>query len=330
VRPLVVVLATAALAGCAGGNARQHSEPLPPASLYLAGDGVLTIVDVDAGYVEEMALSELAPGDPAHRIVRRGDRLVFWGRDTFVVDADVGTPPRRLGDSWFFVPSAHPERVWLARLDPGSPDTVRALAGLTETAVDGRVTVAHVRPPAGRWPVAAVGDALVFERRRGGLELWEPSSGAFTQRLPGAVLGPSQGDFLGWCEGEDGPLHVTNVRAGSDRLVAVPAGFVAFDCPRGAFSPTGDFLAIAMRSSRLLDSPRTLVLVDLDTGERDVVEGSTVGPDYVFVAWSRGGERVFVSGARGDRRELVEYRPGAARATPLQLDVAPFYGMAAR
>jgi hypothetical protein len=76
------------------------------------------------------------------------------------------------------------------------------------------------------------------------------------------------------------------------------------------------------------DGERTLTLVDLEAGVATPVAGSTVDPDYVYVAWSSAGDRVFISG--GDAtRELLQYRLGEARAVRIPVRVRDFYGMAA-
>jgi hypothetical protein len=328
---LLAWIALLVVAGCGRTESDSPSvgSPPEPTLLYLAGDGALTVVDVDAGTAKVHTIAELAPGDPTQRIVRRGNRLVLWGRDTFVLDLDLRSPPRKLGDSWFFIPSAKPDRVWLAHLDPASPDTMRTLAGVREVSVDGRVTFPHVRPPGGGWPVAAVGDALVFEDRRGGLELWNPATGEFTRRLPGASLGPSQGELLAWCEGDGRVLHVTDVGNDRDQAVAPPQGFVAFDCGSGAFSPDSLSLAVLARAGGY-EADRSLALVDLASGAAEAVAGSTVHPDYMFVAWSSEGDRVFLSGGPDDERHLLQYRLGEPNAIPLPVEVRDFYGMAAR
>lgn len=328
VRPVLLMwVALLALVGCGGSEA---DAPSVSATMFLAGDGVLTVVDVDTARAEVRPLATLTPGDPPHRIVRRGSGLVLWGGDTYVLDDDLRAPPRKLGDSWFFVPSAKPDRVWLAHLDPESPETVRALAAVSEVSVDGRVTVPRVPPPQGRWPVAAVGDDLVFESRRGGLELWSPTARAYTGRLPEAALGPSQGDLLAWCRDEGRTLHVTDVRMESDRAIAPPDGFAAFDCASGAFSPDGQSLAVPVVRSLEHGVSRSLAFVDVEEGVATAVQGSTVHPDYVFVAWPEGGDRVFLSGGPADDRQLLQYRVGEPRAVRVPVDVRDFYGMAAR
>jgi hypothetical protein len=326
--PRIALVSWIALLVAACGGDGDSPTASQPTKLFLAGDGELTVVDVDAGRAERHRLAELAPGDPPHRIVRRGDALVFYGGETYVLDPGLRSPPRKLGDSWFFIPAAKPDRVWLAQLDPASPETVRALAGLREVSVDGRVTVRRVRPPEGRWPMAAVGDVLVFEDRRGGLELWDRAARQVTRRLPGAWLGPSQGDLLAWCKDDGRTLHVTNVRTGDDRAVVPPQDFSAFDCSSGAFSPDGASLAIPVLVAGF-EAGRLLALVDLESGSAEAIDASGVAAGYVYVAWSSGGDRVFMSGGDGRTRELLQYRPGEPEAVRVPVDVGDFYGLAA-
>ena len=329
-RLLLLAVALVAIAGC---GVMEHDSPgtsssREPTLVFLAGDGRLTVVDVDAGRAVVHELAVLATGDPLYRIVPRGDGLVVYGGDTYVLDPELRAPPRKLGDSWLFIPSAEPDRVWVAVLDRTSPEAVRALATVREVTADDRVTSPDIHPPGGRWPVAAVGDELVFEdHREGGRELWNPSTRKFTRRLPGASRGPGQGDLLAWCEREGLVLHVLDVRSGGDRTFGPPKGFAAFDCWAGAISPGGDTLAVPARAVGY-DSERSLALVDLKDGDTDLVPESTVGPVYVFVAWSSRGDGVFFSG--GSDGDLVQYRLGEPRAGPVAVEVRDFYGMAAR
>src|SRR5262245_23378312 len=107
-----------ALPGCGGAQPAAAPPGLPRAApqLFLPGDGELWVVDTATERAREFALPQLSPGDPPHRIAARGGRLVLWGYDTLVVDGRaVDRPPRMLADgSWFFVPGAHPDRVWIA------------------------------------------------------------------------------------------------------------------------------------------------------------------------------------------------------------------------
>jgi hypothetical protein len=324
------------LAACMG--AREAQAPPPPvasqaaahATLYLAGDGELAVVDVEAETARVIPLEELAAGDPPYRIVRRGHDLVFYGGPTYAVDLELRSEPRRLGSSWFFIPSATEDRMWLAYLDPESPETVRALSAVAEITSHGVVTVPPTRPPGGRWPVAAVSAGLLFERRSGGLELWDPARGRILERLPEASFGPTHGNLLAWCDAEN-RLHLTDVLRGADRArLAPPPGFAVFRCWDAAFAPDGRTLAIPVSRRVDLRGRHALALVDVGSGAARVVDGSTVPAGYVFVAWDSSGEQVFLTGGeRGQQRAIVAYRIGEERARQLAVDVPDFYGIAA-
>jgi hypothetical protein len=206
---------------------------------------------------------------------------------------------------------------------------VRALAGLREVTVDGRVTVPEVRSPSGKWPLGAVGDALVFETNSGGLEVWDPRTGSVTRRLPGAVMGTAQGSLLASCDAAYETLQIVDVNTGEARVIAPPSGFDSFLCWSGAFSPNGTLLALPATAGSDLETPRTLVLVDAEQGTATAVEGSRVAPGYVHVAWAASGQSVFMGGGERYERQIVEYRLGDGRAVTLSVDVADFYGMAA-
>jgi hypothetical protein len=55
-----------------------------------------------------------------HRVVRRGDQFVVFGFATYTM-RDADAPLETLAaESWFFIPSADDDRVWLASSHPGS------------------------------------------------------------------------------------------------------------------------------------------------------------------------------------------------------------------
>jgi len=307
--------------------------------LFLAGAGELWVVDVARGSVRHRRFPQLSPGDPPYWIVRRGNKLVLWSYQTLTLDpSSTTTQPRTLvRDSWMFIPSAAPDRIWVGILDPKSPETERRLAAVREVAVDGRVTVADVRPPEGRWPVAATSSALVFQSHGSGqggdqLELWNPRTGKVFRRLPGDYPVASHGDRLAWCRQPCERLHVTNVATGEDVEVRPPAGAFGFAPYQGVFSPDGKLIAVPVRSD---PAPTTqnpnwrLALVDVEEGTATLVQGPTL-QGYVFVEWSPAGTTVFITG--GDRfkeRTIFEYRLGTASARRLPVEVGDFFGMAA-
>lgn len=134
-------------------------------------------------------------GTRPYRIVRRAEHLVLTGRngDTYVARLDALESPRWLGQSPYFLPSAHPGRVWLVT---GSASTA-AVNSVREVTVDGRITVAAANVPNGMIPVAADAGGLVLE---GGdqLQVWDPRSDRTRTAVPGSYLAAS-GDTLAWC-----------------------------------------------------------------------------------------------------------------------------------
>jgi hypothetical protein len=309
------------------------------ARLFLAGDRELWVVDVAGGSVRHRRLPQLSPGDPPYRIVRRGNKLVLWSYQTLLLDPAAAAQPRTLvRDSWIFIPSAAPDRIWVGILDPKSPETERRLAAVREVAVDGRVTVGDVRPPEGRWPVAATSSALAFQSHGSGpggldqLELWNPRTGKVLRRLPGEFPVASHGDRLAWCRQRCARLHVTNVATGEDVEVRPPAGAFGFAPYQGVFSPDGKLIAVPVRSDSApttQDPKWRLALVDVEEGTATLVQGPTL-QGYVFVDWSPAGTTVFITG--GDRfkqRTIFEYRLGTVSARRLPVEVGDFFGMAA-
>jgi hypothetical protein len=307
------------------------AESAEPLRLYLAGDGQLAVVDVEAQTARVIQLGELAPGDPPYRIARRGRSLVFYGRDaTYAIGLDVRPPPRRIHASWFFIPSAAENRVWVGLLDPDSPETVRALSAVAEVTEEGVVTVAPTPPPNGRWPVAAVSAGLLFERRTGGLDLWDPAPGRILRRIAGASTGPTHRNLLAWCDA-DQHLHITDVASGTVvAAVAPPSGFRAFGCQSGAFAPDGLTLAVPVSSSTDPAAPHGLALIDVASGRATVVAGSQVPGGYVLTAWASSGKHVFLTGGSPPQpRVIVVYRLGDGHARRLSVEVPDFYGIAA-
>jgi hypothetical protein len=313
---------SAATSGPVAGPGESH--------LFLAGDGELWVVDVAGASVRHRSLPQLSPGDPPYRIVRRGNTLVLWSYQTLTLDpSSTGAQPRTLvRDSWIFIPSAAPDRVWVGILDPNSPETERRLAAVREVTVDGRVTVRDVRPPQGRWPLAATSSGLVFESG-GQLEVWDPLSGRVVRRLPGEFPVASHGDWLAWCRHRCERLHVTDVATGHEVVVRPPGDASGLAPYQGVFSPDGKLLAVPVRTgSRPEAATWQLALVDVGAATATRIKGAAV-PDTVFVDWSASGEAVFIAGGRQGAQRIFEYRLDTATTRRLPVEVGDFFGMAA-
>ncbi|MCI0426276.1 MAG: hypothetical protein L0Z47_10615 [Actinobacteria bacterium] len=309
--------------------------------VYLSTDTQLTVVDVDAGSAMVHDLPELAPGDPFYRLVWRDDKLVFYGQTdvgpaVFTLDPATPSSPALIDDdAWFFIPSAVEDRVWVAGLDPSSPETVRALETLREVTVDGVVTTSQVSPPDGRWPVVALDDGLVFQVDQV-LEVWDPTTQQFVETLPGPFPVAAWGNRIVACWQCD-QLDLVDLDAGTTRTIEVPVGVAAVDGYGGAFSPDGRYVAVAGRLTRgplAAESRVVLVLIDFESGTASVVPGIPSNlDDYPQVAWSTNGDWLFfsVGGLETGTGQLYAYQPGddTAYKVPVVLD-RPYYGMAAR
>src|SRR4051794_10165857 len=261
------VLIALVAAGC--GDVDRISAPAGPAgTLYLAGrsPGTLTRVDAATGAVEvRTRVRELGGGDPPYMVAFTGGRLVTFalGRSTsFAPDL---RDPRSLGESWFFLPSATAGRVWNILLTAGSNVTFR---GVREVTVDGTSTFARRWKVPG-WPVAAVTDGIVTQRRH--LEVWDPRTRALVRRLPATFPVAFRGNVAASCTDPCRTLYL------DDR--PVHGDFMPSD---GAFSPDGALLAVQA-------TKRRLAIVDVATGAVNFIPGARLDRYYGSPSWASSG-----------------------------------------
>jgi hypothetical protein len=312
----------------------RATTPATPAAatatdrLFLAGDGEAWIVDPATETVHHLTMPELPPGDAPYRVVRRDGALVAWAYRTLVLHPGSDLSPDVLvPDSLVFIPSSSPDRVWIGIAD-ASGDSAR-LTAVREVSIDGRVTVPDTRPPDGAWPVAAVDGNLVFQQDRE-LVVWDPATDREVDRLPGQLPVAWQGSRLAWCDAACRSLHVADLASGEALTLEPPVGATGFEAIRGAFSPDGSTLAVAVRLGDGEDAGRQLALIDVRTGRMTLVEGSIVPTPYVFIDWDPSGDAVFITGGQhAAPRQVVEYTIGEAAADVLDVSIGDFYGMAA-
>lgn len=307
------------------------------------GFGVLTEVDIDTHSVLFHDLPELAPGDPLYKLISRGDVLVFYGQTdsgpaAFAIDPDSPTTPTLIDDeAWFFVPSAVEDRVWIAVLDPSSPETVRALKAVREITVEGSVTSPDISPPDGRWPVAAVDDGLVFQGDDV-LEIWDPETLEFVETLPGPFPVAVWRNRIVACGLQCDQLELVDLDAGSRRSIGLPEGVASVEGYGGAFSPDGRYVAVPgflTEGPLTLETELAVVLVDFDTGEVSVIPGTLTQNRFTFpfMAWGSEGEWLVMGPFNVDEAgaDLRVFRPGDASAYRVPTRVEnEYFGMAAR
>lgn len=307
------------------------------------GDCTVTVADLDAGTSRTVPLPELALGDSQFRIVRVGSKLVFRGSTSHSTGSDVATfamelgvlashhprldlaeRPRNIGDSWYFAPSAVEGRVWLAILDPESPGTVRALAGVKEVTADGEVTVPYTPLPSDRWSslVGAVSGGLVFQGADG-LEVWDPSTRTVALRVPGPFAVATRGNQIAWCDFGCEEVHVTDLATAEDIAIAPEGGFAFEETYYGAFSPDGSLLAVPVSG----DGGRRVALIDVERGTSNVIDESVLDESYGFITWSSSGDRLFFNAGNAG---VMTYEIGSESAEFLSVDTGgPYFGIAA-
>lgn len=298
----MLVLAAAALIGC--GEAAAPTGP--SGTLYLSGrePGTLIRVDTATGAVTtRTGLRQMGGGDPPYFVYFTGGRLVTFalGRDhAFAPDL---THPKSLGESWFFVPSATPGRVWNLLLRKGDPATVVRFRGVREVAVDGTPTLTRRWAVPG-WPVGAVEDGLVLQRER--LEVWDPVTRKRVRTLPGQFPIAMRGRMVAACA--DDPCDTVHL---NERPVRGP-----FAPPyAGAFSPGGTLLAVTA-------SHRRIAVIEVATGKLYLIPGARTDGVYSQKAWASSGWLFWNAGGGA----IGAWRPGEpARRLPVR--VGPFIGM---
>jgi hypothetical protein len=244
-----------------------------------------------------------------------------------VVELGHPGPPRTIGTALGVLPSPRLDRLWLVDQQANSPKRTFLLqeVGLA----DGR-TLARTALPYDAAPVAVVDQGVVVRDLQSGLELRDPASGKVRQRLGGGLtLVDAAGSLVAYLDRAG--LHLRDLAAGSDRLVALPRGapswfalgplLVANGCcdQLGAFAPDGGRLALYVH----LSSPQQpgVAIVDVAKGEASLLPGSTGATPLgclPCVGWSSSGWLFFFAGAPPPT-EIVAWRPDRREARLLDL-----------
>lgn len=324
----VGILVAAALTWAAfDTSAPEEAQPLQARGgphLFLSGKyGEVWRVDL-AGGVVHAKVPELNPGDPPHHLLARGETLLGWGYETYLLDPALKNEPTELvDDSLFFVASAHEDRVWIATEDE-DPTTKGLIAAVREITTDGDVTVEDVRPPDGAWPDGAVSAGLLMRPHRD-LVVWDPRTDDVVYRFPApGDLGPTHGDLVAWCEFGCSELRVTDVTTGTESVIAPPPGFWKFRGWDGAFSPDGATIAVPV-SAKGGGKRVQLALVDVGRASARVAPDTETDELFNFVAWSDSGRHVFFTGAEGDERTIFVYDTKTSEARVVPAEVGEFY-----
>lgn len=258
------------------------SEPTDSV-LVFAGTHHLVFVDLDGREMRTHVVAELTGGDPPHRVVARGEALVFWGGgDVHALRPgpleQVLPPARTLARSTAFVPSADPDRIWVME----EPDAGRQLLELT---IDGEVT-REVPAPHPHLPQLALAEHLLFADG----ELSPLSQADAVQPLGDVRVLAGQGSTVAFCDLPSCErLHVRDLAGGEESWTDGQ-----WDGALARFDPAGERLALASPAT-----PGTLHILDHDRVALPESEG------VVGLTWSTDGDTLFAVTAEGD---LVVHR----------------------
>lgn len=319
---LVILGIAASSGGCLGtddaGEAETTGES-PQGTLYLHGppwERRLTVVDLNAGEVRRAPVPPAGAGDLPFRLVLTGGKLVYWGAaGALALDAELRGAPQPLGKGAYFVPAASQGHIWLAMLDPTTPQSMRSLRAVREVAVDGRVTVPTISLPRRRWSglLGAVKDGLVLQQRRR-ISVWDPRREKVIRRLRADNLIDTHGNLLAWADVRAQRVHITDVGTGADTTVHSSGSFT-YDDVNGAFSPNGSRLALPVRIG---NNRWGLVVIATSTGVARLIEHAKQA-DVPDVAWSASGRWLFFVGHQQGR--IQAYQPGSRRAITVSVRI---------
>ncbi|MBW3557477.1 MAG: hypothetical protein KY454_11145 [Actinobacteria bacterium] len=263
------------LAEADGARRRLEQFADEPTNTVLVGRTAaeVVVVDIDASRV--------------HRRPAPGITGVFvWG-ELAIASADgrvtahpldVGEPPRWSVPGTSAFPAVEPELIWVA-----APDGVRLVD------LWGATVSPPVRLPARRTAVAATTGGLVLIGESGGIEVWQPTSGALLRTVSraGRLVAASK-DSVAWQEPDATVIQVTPVTRDAD-VRHYPLRRT--DAGPGAFSPDSSLLAVP--AGPPAGAIARVVVVDRDDPGLRVSGGPATTFADASLAWSAGGDWLF-------------------------------------
>lgn len=283
--------------------------------IFFAWNNEFTVVDVEAASSDTIELPELSGGDPPFHLIRRGDNLIFWGGETYSLDARNPSlePVVIAEDSWFFVPSAEPDRVWIVVRDEARSTPYHIFfSEVREVTAEGEVTR---KGPAmdDAWMDGAVDAGVVFESEDD-LVVWDPATQKIVRAFGNPPMAASHGNLVVWCEDSCAELHLTDVLTGVERTIELPDGYDRFDAWGGEFTPDGRLLAVPVGNSPRYEGPGAAAIVDMATGDIEMVPGSEEEAGIPSLTWDPTGTRLFLVVGQRDKSELRYFDFGSDQA----------------
>jgi len=306
----------------------------PGSRVFFAWVGRVTELNIDTGATDTVSVPQLGAGDPPYFLARIGNRLVLWGYDIYSLDPnDLHAPPVKIaGGSWFFVPSASPDRIWVVwKNEKASTPYHFVFSRGREMTADGVVT-AQGPAQGDAWMDGAVSSGVVFETNHG-LLVWDPVGERVVARLPAQPsLAASFGDTVVWCESRCEQVHFTDVGKREDVTVDPPPGFPYFDAWDGVFSPDGSIFAAPVWSKPHpgWQGRRAVAFIDVGAGKViGVVPGSAEEAGCCELSWDPTGTRLFFAQYDRDHWTLRYWDVGSAAAVDVDFSLRNSFAMVA-
>lgn len=301
------------------GTSRATLVPLSEETgsvVLVAGDGQLSVVDVDTGETTQRELPELAAGDPPYRLVA-GQRLVLYGGDTiYAMDTGLGSAPEAIVDTGsfgVFVPSGLPDRVWVR-----AGRTDGAAAAIRQIDLQGETLLGPATSPGGNLAIGLV-DTVVLQRNDQ-LIVWDPATDEIVHEVPGPFPMGTDGQRFAWCDAGCRALSLSGPSTATVTVARLPDGYT-FGGYSGRVSPDGHYLATPVCH----DGPEdrcALTVIDLANAQSwTIADGWMNGADHL--AWAPDSSWLFMASSEG---RLVTYRPGDSEASlvPVPPTLQPF------
>jgi hypothetical protein len=263
------------------GGERPTAAERPAGTLVpVVGSNRLSAIDVESGRRTMRRVSEARCGS---EVYVSGGRVVFAGVDggrttVFSAPLSLERAPKRLGAAHAFVPSATDGRLWLAGVDCRG----RAMVGVRELTVHGRLTFAsRQRLPRG-WLVAAVEGGLVLQRGRT-VVVWDPRAGGRGRRLRLQDVADAHENLLVGCVARSRCRELTIVDAETGRaVVARPRHPYRLEAAGAEFSPDGSLVAAPAEAGRRW----SVALVATRAGATRIIPGSRTGAAHPALSWA--------------------------------------------
>jgi hypothetical protein len=294
----------------------------------------VTELNVATGASDTVSVPQLGAGDAPYFLARIGDRLILWGYDIYSLDPnDLHTPPVKIADgSWFFVPSANPDRIWVIWKNEKASTPYHFLFSRVREMTAGGAVTAQGPAHGDAWLDGAVSSGVVFETNDG-LLVWDPLSHRVVARLPSQPpLAASFGDTVVWCQSLCEQVHFTNVGTRNDVKVDSPPGFPYFHPWGGVFSPDGSTFAAPVwsRPDPGWHGHRAVALIDVGAGKViGLVPGSAQEAGCCELSWDPTGTRLFFAQYDRDHWTLRYWDVGSAAAVEVDFSLRDSFAMVA-